>query len=115
MVLEWAVTSARTSSWTRPMNSTNSWPNRALLSQSDSTLAGMAISMKGIFAAIAFSAVAVVGGENEQPAPRAIANYPPSDEEIRQMYDAEYLDPIDLNVPPIATDKSVKYDYDIVY
>src|SRR3954452_7219406 len=26
-----------------------------------------------------------------------------------------YLDPIDVNVPPIASDKSVKYDYDIVY
>jgi hypothetical protein len=26
-----------------------------------------------------------------------------------------YLDPIDVKVPPIATDKSIKYDYDIVY
>jgi hypothetical protein len=26
-----------------------------------------------------------------------------------------YLDPIDVNVPPIASDKSIKYDYDIVY
>jgi hypothetical protein len=26
-----------------------------------------------------------------------------------------YLDPIDVKVPPIASDKSVKYDYDIVY
>ncbi len=26
-----------------------------------------------------------------------------------------YLDPIDVNVPPIASDKSVQYDYDIVY
>jgi hypothetical protein len=29
--------------------------------------------------------------------------------------DAKYLDPIGLNVPPIASDKSVRYDYDIVY
>jgi Hydrazine synthase alpha subunit middle domain len=26
-----------------------------------------------------------------------------------------YLDPIDVKVPPIATDKAIKYDYDIVY
>jgi hypothetical protein len=26
-----------------------------------------------------------------------------------------FLDPINVNVPPISTDKSVKYDYDIVY
>ena len=26
-----------------------------------------------------------------------------------------FLDPIDVNVPHISTDKSVKYDYDIVY
>ncbi len=26
-----------------------------------------------------------------------------------------YLDPIDVNIPHISTDKSVKYDYDIVY
>ena len=26
-----------------------------------------------------------------------------------------YPDPINVNVPPIASDKSVKYDYDIVY
>ncbi|MCI0683584.1 MAG: hypothetical protein L0Y71_15880 [Gemmataceae bacterium] len=26
-----------------------------------------------------------------------------------------YLDPIDVNVPHISTDKSIKYDYDIVY
>src|SRR4029077_3194863 len=26
-----------------------------------------------------------------------------------------FLDPIDVNVPAIATDKSIKYDYDIVY
>src|SRR4051812_36195231 len=26
-----------------------------------------------------------------------------------------YLDPIELNVPRISTDRTVKYDYDIVY
>src|SRR4051812_32441994 len=26
-----------------------------------------------------------------------------------------YLDPINVNVPDIASDKSVRYDYDIVY
>ena len=26
-----------------------------------------------------------------------------------------YLDPIDVNVPHVSTDKSVTYDYDIVY
>ncbi len=26
-----------------------------------------------------------------------------------------YLDPIDVTVPPIATDKTIRYDYDIVY
>src|SRR5947209_5412449 len=26
-----------------------------------------------------------------------------------------YLDPINVNVPHISTDKSIKYDYDIVY
>src|SRR6478752_1401141 len=26
-----------------------------------------------------------------------------------------YLDPIDVQVPPISTDKTIKYDYDIVY
>ena len=26
-----------------------------------------------------------------------------------------YRDPIDMHVPPISSDKSVKYDYDIVY
>ena len=26
-----------------------------------------------------------------------------------------YPDPINLNIPPISSDRSIKYDYDIVY
>ena len=100
------------------------------------TTSGVAVSLKTIVAAVALStaalvgvtqlppvgnvlnevvALADVGDDSQRFTSTPIANYPPTDEEIRQMYDAEYLDPIDLNVLPIATDKSVKYDYDIVY
>jgi hypothetical protein len=33
----------------------------------------------------------------------------------QEQKEENYPDPIDVNVPPIATDPSVKYDYDIVY
>jgi hypothetical protein len=41
--------------------------------------------------------------------------FPPTDEQIRQQYQQLHLAPVDLEVPPITTDQSVKYDYDIVY
>ena len=34
---------------------------------------------------------------------------------VHHTLEGQYRDPIDLNIPPIASDKSVKYDYDIVY
>jgi hypothetical protein len=34
---------------------------------------------------------------------------------VKKSPDPLYPDPIDLNVPPITSDKSVRYDYDIVY
>ena len=34
---------------------------------------------------------------------------------VGQEKGPKYLDPIDVNVPHVSTDKSVKYDYDIVY
>jgi hypothetical protein len=40
--------------------------------------------------------------------PPSVLAAPPNDE-------PRFLDPIDVVVPPIASDKSVKYDYDIVY
>jgi hypothetical protein len=43
------------------------------------------------------------------------ATFPLTDEQIQQRYQQLYLAPVDLNVPPIAGDKSVGYDYDIVY
>src|SRR6185312_13427329 len=33
----------------------------------------------------------------------------------QQKKPERFLEPIDVKVPPIATDKAVKYDYDIVY
>ena len=41
--------------------------------------------------------------------------FPLTSKQIQQRYQQLYLGPINLKVPSIASDKSIKYDYDIVY
>jgi hypothetical protein len=51
---------------------------------------------------------ASVLGSSFAPAQKAPRSPKPNDNDL-------FLDPIDVNPPPIASDKTVKYDYDIVY
>lgn len=41
--------------------------------------------------------------------------YPPTEKQIRERYEKTWLEPIKLNVPAIASDASIQYDYSIVY
>lgn len=38
-----------------------------------------------------------------------------SEQDVKARYDERFAEPIKLDVPHIATDKSIEYDYDIVY
>jgi hypothetical protein len=46
------------------------------------------------------------------PFSRVAAKAKPAPAEVKNE---RYVDPIDMNIPALATDKSVRYDYDIVY
>jgi hypothetical protein len=44
-----------------------------------------------------------------------VATAPLTAQGVKALYDQRFPDPIDLNVPHISTDKSIQYDFDIVY